>query len=68
MNDQPNLKIARREIFRMLGLGVAAAATTTSASIAATTFPDKGKVRYRADSPDVQMFYRVNRYPGRTRR
>jgi hypothetical protein len=28
-------------------------------------FPDKGKARYQADSPEVQTFYRVNRYPAK---
>jgi hypothetical protein len=68
MNHQFNAKIARRDIFRLLAIGVAAAATAAPTSGAAAKFPGRRKARYRPDSPDVQTFYRVNRYPSETRR
>jgi hypothetical protein len=68
MNEQSNQKIARRDIFRLFAIGAAAAATTAPASVAAAKFPDTRKAHYRADSRDVQTFYRVNRYPDEARR
>jgi len=63
MNDRFNSKIGRRDILRVLAFGAAAATTSGCSSVAAEDFPDKRKARYHADSPEVQTFYRVNRYP-----
>jgi hypothetical protein len=65
MNDRINAKIGRRDILRVLALGAAEAATSGYRPVAAEGFPDKRKARYRADSPEVQTFYRVNRYPAK---
>jgi len=62
MNDGSNSKIARRDILRALVLGTAAASTSSYTAVAAERFPDKRKARYQADSPEIQIFYRVNRY------
>jgi hypothetical protein len=63
MNDRFNSKIGRRDMLRVLAFGAAAATTSGCSSVAAEDFPDKRKARYHADSPEVQTFYRVNRYP-----
>jgi hypothetical protein len=64
MNDRSNSQIGRRDILRVLAFGAAVATTSSYRSAAAAAeFPDKRKARYRADSPEVQTFYRVNRYP-----
>jgi hypothetical protein len=56
----------RRDVLRALGVG-AGAAITGSVPDAAQAAPknqdEKRKSRYRADSPEVQTHYRVNRYP-----
>jgi len=59
-------QIGRRDLLRVLAVGTAAAAaaacTPTAEAEQAHTPP---RARYQADSPEVQTFYRVNRYPGR---
>ena len=60
-------KITLRDFFRV----IAAASTTVAASTIpfsagvteSTPAIKKRRARYKADSPDVQAFYRVNRYP-----
>jgi hypothetical protein len=51
-----------------LAIGTIAASTTATSALPAkadTETPDeKRKPRYQAHSPEVQTFYRVNRYPG----
>ena len=66
MNERFNSEIGRRDILRMMAFGAAVASTSGCSPVpvsAAGTFPDKRKARYHADSPEVQTFYRVNRYP-----
>jgi hypothetical protein len=68
MAKQHNRTVGRREFLRTLGAGatVAAAAAAPLAGEARAdteTNDEKRKARYRADSPEVQTFYRVNRYP-----
>jgi hypothetical protein len=63
MNYLPDLRVGRRSFFRMLAIGTAAAATNAPIPVQAEDFPDKGKARYRADTREVQTFFRVNRYP-----
>jgi hypothetical protein len=64
--DRP---IGRRAVLRALtGAGAAAAAATLPPRPAAADTEndsEKRKPRYQADSPEVQTFYRVNRYPAR---
>jgi hypothetical protein len=61
--------IGRRDVIRALaGIAVATAAgTMPHAPATADTENDseKRKARYQPDSPEVQTFYRVNRYPAR---
>jgi hypothetical protein len=65
MNRSDPAKIGRRDLLRVLAVG--AAATTTSACVPADAgdFPDRRKAHYQANSPEVQTFYRVNRYPAK---
>jgi hypothetical protein len=63
MTNRSNSQIGRRDILRALAFGAAAATTGGCRSADAAEFPDKRKARYHADSPEVQTFYRVNRYP-----
>jgi hypothetical protein len=45
-----------------MAAGTAPPAPATADSESAS---EKRKARYQADSPEVQTFYRVNRYPAR---
>jgi hypothetical protein len=68
MKSEPKTKFGRRDFLRGLGAGagVAAAAATPLATQAVAdteTNDEKRKARYKADSAEVQTFYRVNRYP-----
>jgi hypothetical protein len=65
MNDRLNPRIGRRDVLRVLAIGAAAATTSACTSAEAKDFPDKRKAHYQADSPEVQTFYRVNRYPAK---
>jgi hypothetical protein len=64
-----NAEIARRDLLRVLAAGAgAAAAGAASLTAAAAETADaakKTRARYDANSPEVQTFYRVNRYPAR---
>ena len=67
-NTQPKNALGRREFLRALGAGAtvtaAAAAPLAGEALADTESNDeKRKSRYRPNSPEVQTFYRVNRYP-----
>jgi hypothetical protein len=67
-STQPNSTLGRREFLRALGAGAtvtaAAAAPLAGEALADTESNDeKRKSRYRPNSPEVQTFYRVNRYP-----
>jgi len=59
--------LGRREFLRTLGAGTAAAAASAplaGPAVADTeSNADKRKARYQPNSPLVQTFYRVNRYP-----
>ena len=66
MKNRLHAEIGRRDLLRVLAVGAAAAATTAACDLAhAGDFPDRRKARYRANSPNVQAFYRVNRYPAK---
>jgi hypothetical protein len=62
-------KVRRRDVFRAAAAGAAIAASGTSAFEAAAAEPtdsaNKRRSRYQANAPEVQNFYRVNRYPAR---
>ena len=65
MTNGKSSKIGRREFLRTLGARAtfAAAAVTPLESHADTeTNDEKRAARYKPDSPDVQNYYRVNRY------
>jgi hypothetical protein len=67
MSRRATLTIARRDVLRALTLGagaaVAASVPLTSAKSAGDRKTENGRARYQPNSPDVQNFYRVNRYP-----
>jgi hypothetical protein len=70
MNDRLNPRLGRRDLLRVLaaGAGVAAASGIPLKGAAAAGTADgakKARARYDANSPEVQTFYRVNRYPPR---
>ena len=69
MNDRLSPRLARRDLFCILAAG-AAAATASAAPLAAAAAETentakKSRARYQANSPEVQTFYRVNRYPAK---
>jgi hypothetical protein len=71
MSGQLLTTVHRRGLLHFAVAGAVAAATAT-ATVAADAVaaepansPDKRKARYRANSAEVQEFYRVNRYPVR---
>jgi hypothetical protein len=69
MNDRLNANLGRRDLLRVLATGVGAAAASAPRLAAAATrsgdVDKKQRARYQADSPEVQTFYRVNRYPAK---
>jgi hypothetical protein len=68
MTQERKTSVGRRDFLRALGAG-AGVAVTTAAPLAAPAHADtesndeKRKARYKPNSPEVQTFYRVNRYP-----
>jgi hypothetical protein len=69
MTQERKTSVGRRDFLRALGAGAgvavtAAAPLATPAHSDTETNEDKRKARYKANSPEVQTFYRVNRYPG----
>lgn len=69
MNDRFSPTIGRRDLLRVLATGAGAAAVSivpvkVAAAKDVETAKDR-KPRYRADSPEVRTFYRVNRYPAK---
>ena len=69
MDEQRKTRIRRRDVLiAVTASGVAAvmgAAAIPSAKAAATARRDKRKAQYQANSPEIQTFYRVNRYPAK---
>jgi hypothetical protein len=69
MKKRRKAMTGRREFLRALGGGVAAAAAPGSYTGEARALPanyqDRRKSEYQANSPEVQNFYRVNRYPAK---
>jgi hypothetical protein len=69
MTQERKTSVGRRDFLRALGAGAgvavtAAAPLATAAHADTETNDEKRKARYKANSPEVQTFYRVNRYPG----
>ena len=61
-------KVRRRDFLRAFGVGAVVAVNSSGplvqgAAAATETNDEKRKARYQANSPDVQAYYRVNRYP-----
>jgi hypothetical protein len=67
-------RLGRRAFLRTLGGSVigsgvtlAAGPLTGEARALPTSYQERRKARYQADSPQVQNFYRVNRYPAKNK-
>jgi hypothetical protein len=69
MKKPRNATLGRRDFLRTLGSGVTLVAAAGSISGQARALPanydDRRKPRYQPNSPEVQNFYRVNRYPAK---
>jgi len=68
---KPKKRVGRRDFLRALGVGAGVAATTSGplaqeAAADGESEDEKRKARYQPDSPEVQAFYRVNRYPAKS--
>jgi hypothetical protein len=67
MTAKAKSTVGRREFLRVMGAGAAVAAAAplaaTEARADSESESEKRKARYKADSPEVQTYYRVNRYP-----
>ena len=67
MKQQDKAKLGRRDFLRAMGAGaglaVTAAAPLATEAAAAESDADKKKARYKADSAEVQTYYKVNGYP-----
>jgi hypothetical protein len=68
---KPEKQVGRRDFLRALGVGAGAAATASGPLVQeavadGASNEEKRKARYQANSPDVQDFYRVNRYPAKS--
>jgi hypothetical protein len=72
MHEPRKVTIRRRNLLLAV-VAAGAAAGGAAAALGAASVPpadavrrrDKRKPQYRADSPEVQTFYRVNRYPAK---
>ena len=60
-------KMGRRDLLRVLGAGAgvaaAPAALVSEAKAQTENNDEKRKPRYKADSPHIKAYYRVNHYP-----
>jgi hypothetical protein len=69
MTNLKNSKLGRREFLRTFGvgatLGMATAPVANEARADTESNDEKRKARYKADSAEVQTYYRVNRYPAK---
>jgi hypothetical protein len=68
VDERQKLTIRRRDVLiAVTATGVAAAMGAKAHSSAAPAGRrNKRKAQYQADSPEVQTFYRVNRYPAKS--
>jgi len=63
-------KVGRRDFLRAIGAGAGVAVTASGplvqeAAADSESTDEKRKARYKANSPDIQAYYRVNRYPAK---
>jgi hypothetical protein len=69
MANRINPDIDRRGLLRVLAVGsvavTAGAAPLAAAEMKSADAAKKRRARYQPDSPEVQTFYRVNRYPAK---
>lgn len=67
MKQGEKVKLGRRDFLRVAGasagLAVTAVAPLVTEADATETPAEERKPRYQANAPDVQNYYRVNRYP-----
>ena len=68
MRQDRKTSVGRRDFLRAIGAGAgvavtAAAPLATQARADTESNEDKRKARYKPNSPEVQTYYRVNRYP-----
>jgi hypothetical protein len=64
VDEQRKTLIRRRDLLLAVTVSGAVVAMGTASSAAPTELRrDKRKPQYQANSPEVQTFYRVNRYP-----
>lgn len=69
MKEDDQAAVGRRDFLRGVGIGAFGAAAavvtplTSEAQADTETNDEKRKSRYNPNSPDVEAFYRVNRYP-----
>jgi hypothetical protein len=61
------LSLGRRQFFRVLSTGTAVSVVAPFGAAATETADTakKRRARYQANSPEIQTFYRVNRYPAK---
>jgi TAT (twin-arginine translocation) pathway signal sequence len=66
---QERKAVGRRQFLRTLGVGTAAVAAggplVSEARADSESNDEKRRARYKADSPHIQAYYRVNRYPSK---
>jgi hypothetical protein len=68
---KPKAELGRRAFLRTLGGGVIGGGVTLAAPFTGearalpASYQDRRKAQYQANSPEVQTFYRVNRYPAK---
>ena len=69
MKGRPLTSVRRRDLLRLAIAGAGATVVSTvvpePAAAKSVDLNEKRKARYRADSVEVQDFYRVNSYPAR---
>jgi hypothetical protein len=69
MDERRKTVISRRDVILVVTasavVATAAAPSIPSAETGAAGRRDKRKAQYQADSPEIQTFYRVNRYPAK---
>jgi hypothetical protein len=69
MDERRKTVISRRDVILVVTASAVAAtavaAATPSAEAGAAGRRDKRKAQYQANSPEIQAFYRVNRYPAK---
>lgn len=66
MKAQNGKGLGRRQFFRALGIGAVTGAIAPlgrEARADTETNAERRKSRYQANSPEIQTYYRVNRYP-----